>query len=57
MSCAVRENLNGMISEFDARLPKADNPGAWTCVVIDDVAQLFGPRLVKIRGAIDERIG
>lgn len=58
MSCAVRENLNGMVSEFDARLPKADNPGAWTCVVIDDVAQLFGPRgLVKIRVRIDERIG
>jgi Domain of unknown function (DUF1905) len=43
-----------MVREFDAPLQKGDNPGAWTCVVIDDVATLFGTGgLVKIRGAID----
>ena len=26
------------MKEFDARLHKGDNPGAWTCVVMDDVA-------------------
>ena len=43
-----------MLKEFDAALQKGDNPGAWTCVVIDDVRELFGTGgLVKIRGAID----
>jgi hypothetical protein len=43
-----------MLREFDAQLQKGDNPGAWTCVVLDDVPQLFGTRgLVRIRGVID----
>ena len=39
--------------EFDAQLQKGDNPGAWTCVVMDDVPD-FGRtrRLVKICGVI-----
>ena len=54
MSSVAWDSPTNMVKEFDARLQKGDNPGAWTCVVMDGVADLFGTRgLVKIRGTID----
>ena len=46
-----------MVREFDAQLHKGDNPGAWTCVVLDDVPELFGTRglcLLYTSDAADE---
>jgi hypothetical protein len=47
-----------MVKEFDARLQKGTNVGAWTCVAIDDLPEAIGKAAgdtVRIR--IDERIG
>ncbi len=39
---------------FDAPLTRAENPGAWTCVITDWTVALFGTRgLVKVSGTID----
>ena len=42
MSSGRIQSLRIMLREFDAELHKGDNPGAWTCVVMDDAAELFG---------------
>ena len=45
MSSVVWDSLIGMVEEFEAQLSRGDNKGAWTCVVMDDVPQLFGTRV------------
>jgi hypothetical protein len=39
---------------FEAKLEKGGHSGAWTCVLTDWTAELFGTRgLVRVKGTID----